>query len=75
MSNPFAVSNAGCVLAPTLFGRQCATMSFDAVSKSDGGITFRYPYDDRFFDPRRLKVILEIVEALLTVFPVLMTEP
>ena len=70
MSDPFAVSIGDCVLAQTLFGGQFATMSFAAVPKTDTGITIRYPYDVRFFDPRRLKVREEIVDALVSVFPV-----
>ena len=65
---PFAVSNEGCVLAPSLFGRKFATMSFAAVSKTYAGIAIRYPYDDRFFGLRHLRASVEIVEAC--VFPV-----
>ena len=70
-SDPFPVSNGvkqGCVLAPTLFSLQFATMLFAALSKTSSGINVRYRCDGRFFDLRRLKAKTKVLEALVRDF-------
>ena len=56
-SEPFPVTNGvkqGCVMAPTLFSMMFSAMPTDAFQDADAGFPFRYRFDDKLLNLRRL---------------------
>ena len=69
--DPFLVTNGvkqGCVLAQTLFSVVFATMLFSALSSMEAGLMIKYTTGGRFFDLRRLKARIKVLEALIRDF-------
>eukprot|EP00745_Piridium_sociabile_P031931 TRINITY_DN5319_c0_g1_i2.p2 TRINITY_DN5319_c0_g1~~TRINITY_DN5319_c0_g1_i2.p2 ORF type:complete len:181 (-),score=46.77 TRINITY_DN5319_c0_g1_i2:857-1399(-) len=70
-SEAFPVTNGvkqGCVLAPTLFSMMFSAMLTDAFRDSDAGISIRYRYDGKLFNPRRLKAVTKVTETVIRDF-------
>ena len=71
-TDPFPVTNGvkqGCVLASTLFSMIFSAMFTDAFKDGDIGIPFRYRFDGKLFNVRRLqaksKVQTEVLDEFL----------
>ena len=57
-SDPFPVTNGvkqGCVLASTLFRMMFSAIITDAFQDGDNGIPFRYRFNGKLFNLRRLQ--------------------
>ena len=67
-SEPFPVTNGvkqGCVLAPTLFSLIFSALLTDAFEETSPGIPFRYRYDGKLFNPRRLQAVTNVKDTVI----------